>query len=145
MGGEMSCLQKPVARSPTTAVPTSPDKAARSSRERREVGRRGGAHTAENGGKRPTFQADAWILGRPSQTVNTFLNKSFLLPSGRIFVVPVSGNYPFALRALSFGPRERASSAGWGEEREGRFESFVREPAHALPTPGLRLVSPIYR
>lgn len=135
MGGEMSCLQKPVARSPTTAVPTSPDKAARSSRERREVGRRGGAHTAENGGKRPTFQADAWILGRPSQTVNTFLNKSFLLPSGRIFVVPVSGNYPFALRALSFGPRERAFSAGVGGRERGKVRKLRPRTGPRSPHP----------
>lgn len=135
MGGEMSCLQKPVARSPTTAVSTSPDKAARSSRERREVGRGGGAPTAENGGKRPTFQADAWILGRPSQTVNTFLNKSFLLPSGRIFVVPVSGNYPFALRALSFGPRERASSAGVGGRERGKVRKLRPRTGPRSPHP----------
>lgn len=110
--GEMSCLQNPVARSPT-AVSTSPDKAARS-RSRR----RGGGRThAKNGGKRPTFQADAWILGRPSQTVNTFLNKSFLLPSGRISSSPYRGiilllcaHYPSARESKP--PRSRGRGRG---------------------------------
>lgn len=133
----MSCLQNPVARSPT-AVSTSPDKAARS-RSRR----RGGGRThAKNGGKRPTFQADAWILGRPSQTVNTFLNKSFLLPSGRISSSPYRG---IILLLCAHYPSARESKPGVGREGEGRLQKLRPRTGPRSPHPRFCLVLSIYR
>lgn len=113
------------ARAPP-AVSTSPDKAAR-----------GAPHTLNE----VNSQLSRRMPILASQTVNTFLNKSFLLrarPPRRHAscycpdFVPVSGNYPL-LCALSFGPRL------------GKLQKASTNRANPFPTPHQTLAPAPFR
>lgn len=85
----------------------------------------GGRTHAENGGKRPTFQADARILGRPSQTVNTFLNKSFLLAG---FRRPRIGELSFCFARIILRPARAGLGRGRGKVQKLRPRTGPRSP-----------------
>lgn len=124
-GGGRVAAKARGARSPP-AVSTSRDKAAR--RRRRRRGKEGEAHTLKTGVNGQLSNGGSpgspWT---PGQTVNTFLNKSFLLPFRPDFR-PRIGELSFCFARIILRPAEASLGWGWGKG----FKSFVHEPDRAL-------------
>lgn len=123
-GGGRVAAKARGARSPP-AVSTSRDKAAR---RRRRRGKEGEAHTLKTGVNGQLSNGGSpgspWT---PGQTVNTFLNKSFLLPFRPDFR-PRIGELSFCFARIILRPAEASLGWGWGKG----FKSFVHEPDRAL-------------